>query len=135
MPTVVDWLTKRREVQQRERAVAPSWRRTIYEGQEINLVFTTPAGGLVLRQTIAKIVKQAAKTAGITADLATHTGRRSVVTSLFVDGDGALEDIARFVGHSNTSTTAGYVKRLGRRPKNVSARAADLLDRQHPLEP
>ena len=50
--------------------------------------------------------------------------------ALFVDGEEALEDIARFVGHSQTSTTAGYVKRLGHRPKTASKRAAALLDRQ-----
>jgi site-specific recombinase XerC len=130
MPTVVDWLTRRQAVQAQERAAAPSWRRTVYEGQEINLIFTTPTGDLVLRQTVAKLVKQAAKTAGITAALATHTGRRSVVTTMFVDGEEALEDIARFVGHNQPSTTAGYVKRLGHRPKAVSKRVADLLDGQ-----
>ena len=79
-------------------------------------MFTTPAGGLVLRQTIAKLVKGAATRCGIDADLGTHAGRRTVVTTLFVDGDEAFEDIARFVGHAKPSTTAGYVKRLGRRP-------------------
>jgi hypothetical protein len=84
----------------------------------------------VLRQTVAKLVKQAAKSAGITADLGTHTGRRSVVTTLFVDGGEALEDIARFVGHAKPATTAGYVKRLGRRPEAVAKRAAAILDGQ-----
>jgi hypothetical protein len=51
-----------------------------------------------------------------------------VVTTLFVDGDEALEDIARFVGHSRPSTTAGYVKRLGHRPQAVAKRAANVLD-------
>ena len=74
------------------------------------------------------MVKQAAKTAGITADLGTHSGRRTVVTTLFVDGDEALEDIARFVGHARPATTAGYVKRLGRRPHAVARRAAAILD-------
>jgi len=96
----------------------------------MSLVFTTPTGGLVLRQAVAKVVKQAAKTAGITADLGTHAGRRSVVTTLFVDGDEALEDIARFVGHARPTTTAGYVKRLGRRPEAVAKRAAAVLDGQ-----
>jgi integrase len=82
----------------------------------------------VLRQAVAKIVKQAGKTAGISADLGTHTGRRTVVTTLFVDGDEALEDIARFVGHARPATTAGYVKRLGRRPRAVAQRAAAILD-------
>jgi integrase len=130
MPTVVSLLAKRREVQDQERAAAPTWTSVTYEGERINLVFTTPTGGLVLRQSVAKVVKQAAKTAGITADLATHAGRRTVVTTLFVDGDEALEDIARFVGHAKPSTTAGYVKRLGRRPEAVAKRAAVVLDGQ-----
>ena len=53
-----------------------------------------------------------------------------MVTSLFVEGGEALEDIARFVGHTKPSTTAGYVKRLGRRPESVARRAAELLDAQ-----
>jgi integrase len=83
----------------------------------------------VLRQAIAKVVKQAAKTAGMTADLSTHTGRRTVVTTLFVDGEEAVEDIARFVAHRKPST-AGYVKRLGHRPKAMADRAKDVLDVQ-----
>jgi integrase len=74
-------------------------------GATRDLVFTTPTGGLVLRQAVAKLVKQAAKTAGISADLGTHTGRRTVVTTLFVDGDESLVDIARFVGHARPATT------------------------------
>jgi hypothetical protein len=45
-----------------------------------------------------------------------------------VEGDEALEDIARLVGHAKPSTTAGYVKRLGRRPQSVAERAAAILD-------
>jgi integrase len=128
MPTVVALLEKRRAMQDEERAAAPAWATITYGGERINLVFTNPLGGLVLRQAVAKVVKQAAKTAGITADLGTHTGRRTVVTTLFVDGDEALEDIARFVGHARPATTAGYVKRLGRRPQAVAQRAAAILD-------
>jgi integrase len=130
MPTVVGLLVKRRELQDQERSAAPSWATVRYEGEPVSLVFTTPTGGLVLRQTVAKVVKQAAKTAGIAAELATHAGRRTVVTTLFVDGDEALEDIARFVGHTKPATTAGYVKRLGRRPEAVAKRAAAVLDGQ-----
>ena len=129
MPTVVNLLIRRREIQAGERVAALHWQTQTYEGEEINLVFTTPSGGLVLRQTIAKLVKGAAKSTGIDADLGTHAGRRTVVTTLFVDGDEALEDIARFVGHAKPSTTAGYVKRLGRRPEAVAKRAAAVLDR------
>jgi integrase len=128
MPTVVTMLKKRRADQAQERAAAPVWATIAYEGERLNLVFTTPTGGLVLRQTVAKVMKQAAKTAGITARLGTHAGRRTVVTTLFVEGDEALDDIARFVGHAKPSTTAGYVKRLGRRPQSVAERAAAILD-------
>jgi integrase len=130
MPTVVQMLARRREVQEQEHATAPVWETRTYEGEGVSLVFTTPTGGLVLRQTVAKLVKQGAKTAGIAADLSTHAGRRTVVTTLFVDGDEALEDIARFVGHAKPATTAGYVKRLGGRPQAVAKRAAAVLDAQ-----
>jgi site-specific recombinase XerD len=128
MPTVAHLLVARRELQAEERAAAPRWETVTYQGERIHLTFTTPTGGLVLRQAVAKLVKQAAKTAEITAQLATHTGRRSVITTLYVDGGEALEDIAQFVGHAKASTTAGYVKRLGRRPKSDPDRAAALLD-------
>jgi integrase len=130
MPTVIAWLCRHQERQAEERAAAPYWETITYEGESIDLVFTTPSGGLVLRQTVAKVVKQAAKTAGIAVDLSTHAGRSSVITTLWVDGDEALEDIARYVGHAKPSTTAGYVKRLGRRPKAVADRAANVLDSQ-----
>jgi integrase len=130
MPTVVTLLEERRETQEQERAAAPHWETATYEGEEIDLVFTTPSGALVLRQTVAKLVKQAAKTAGISADVGTHAGRRTVVTTLFVEGNEALEDIARFVGHAKPATTAGYVRRLGRRPHAVAQRAAAVLDGQ-----
>ena len=128
MPTVVTLLGKRKEIQAAERSAAPHWQTHTYEGEEISLVFTTPDGGLVLRQTIAKLVKRAAQSVGIPFDLGTHAGRRTVVTTLFVDGHEALEDIARFVGHAKPSTTAGYVRRLGRRPQDEAERAAAVLD-------
>jgi integrase len=45
MPTVVDMLARRREMQDGERTVAPNWETITYEGNEINLVFTTPTAG------------------------------------------------------------------------------------------
>jgi integrase len=130
MPTVVQMLAKRRETQAKERAAAPAWTPHTYEGERLNPVFTTPTGGLVLRQTVAKLIKAGANAAGIAANLGTHAGRRTVITTLFVDGDEALEDIARFVGHTKPSTTAGYVRRLGRRPQVVAKRAEAILDGQ-----
>ena len=130
MPSVVAMLRLRQAVQDDERAAAPKWAEHTHDGEPVSLVFTTPTGGLVLRQTVSKLVKHGAKTTGITTSLGTHAGRRSVVTTLFVEGGEALEDIARFVGHTKRPTTAGYVKRLGRRPETVARRAAELLDAQ-----
>jgi hypothetical protein len=104
MPTVVALLAKRRSEQGHERAAAPAWVEATYEGEPVSLVFTNPSGGLVLRQTVAKVIKSAAKTAGITAELGTHAGRRTVVTTLFVDGDEALEDPMTILSPSRGST-------------------------------
>src|SRR4029453_3100082 len=66
-PTVVQMLTRRRDVQAKERASAPVWKLHTYEGERLSIVFTTPTGGLVLRQTVANLIKQGARTAGIAA--------------------------------------------------------------------
>ena len=109
----------------------PRCRETvIYEADEIDLVFATPAGGLVLRHTVAKLVKQAARTAGIASPLGNHTGGARSSPRCSCDGAESLEDIARFVGHAKPATTAGYVKRLGRRPEAVARRAVAILDAQ-----
>jgi hypothetical protein len=106
------------------------WERTPPPGAEVRRDGVGEWASLcsTVWQLAPTLVKQAAKTAGISADLGTHTGRRTVVTTLFVDGDESLEDIARFVGHARPATTAGYVKRLGRRPESVARRAAAILD-------
>jgi hypothetical protein len=64
-PTVVELLEHRGHAQDDERDVAPSVKTHTYDGAPVSLVFTTPTGGLVLRQTVVKVVKQAAKTAGV----------------------------------------------------------------------
>ena len=69
-------------MQDQERAAAPRWDTMIYGGERINLVFTNPPGGLVLHQAVAKIVKQAGKAPVSLPTSATHTGRRTVVTTL-----------------------------------------------------
>ena len=91
--------------------------------------FTTAAGRLVNRQSVVKAIEHAARAAGLDPQgLATHTGRRTVITALYADGGLDLADIARHVGHVDTSTTAGYVRSLGSRPRDTALRAAQLLD-------
>lgn len=92
-------------------------------------MFTKPDGHLVNRQAAVKTIRRAATKAGLDTDgLATHTGRHTVVTALYANGGVDLADIARHVGHSDTSTTAGYVRSLGERPLATAKRAAELLD-------
>ena len=92
-------------------------------------MFTNTAGDLVNPQAITKVIQRTAQRAGLDpTGLATHAGGRTVITALYADGGLDLTDVARHVGHSNPSTTAGYVKSLGQRPAATARRAAELLD-------
>ncbi len=130
VPTVVALLRRRRSMQAADRLASPTaWPTHQYEGQPLELVFTTPIGGLVTRQSITKALNLAAAKANIdSTKLGTHTGRRSVVTALYAEAGESIEEIARFVGHASPSTTAGYVRDLGSRPAAFAERAARLLD-------
>jgi len=50
------------------------------------------------------------------------------VTTLYAEEGVDLADIARHVGHASASTTAGYVRRLGERPRSTLEAAARRLD-------
>ena len=130
VPTVVELLRRRHETQAAERlASAEPWPDRLYDGRPVDLVFTTPIGGLVTRQAITKVMTAAAVRAGLDPTrLGTHTGRRSVVTALYAEAGESIEEIARFVGHASPATTAGYVRDLGKRPVAFAERAARLLD-------
>ncbi len=129
-PISVEHLRRRHLEQQTERALAGrEWVQHRHLGQAVTPVFTTPSGELVKRQAIAKLITRAARRAGLdTEGLATHSGRRTVITALYAEGGVDLADVARHVGHSDTGTTAGYVKSLGKRPARTAKRAAELLD-------
>lgn len=129
-PTALAFLKQRREEQASERSrLGDRWAFPRMDGRPVDVVFTDGVGGLVLRQHVDKAVSWSARKAGIDpTGLATHGGRRSVITAMWSEGDESLEDIARFIGHSDSATTLGYVKRLGKRPKDVADRAAALLD-------
>jgi integrase/recombinase XerD len=105
------------------------WPRVDYDGEHLDLVFTTAQGTPTLRQHVDRAIRKAAECAGIdSAGLGTHAGRRSVVTNLFASGTVDLEDVAQFVGHNDVATTRGYVQHEGDRPRQVSERALELLD-------
>jgi integrase len=128
-PTAVAMLRARRRAQAAERlAAGDDWPTITYEGRPIELVFTTPKGQLAKRQNVQQALNNACDRAGLdTAGIGTHTGRRSTITALFIDG-ASIDDIARHVGHASTDTTAGYVQDLGTRPAEVAKHAARLLD-------
>lgn len=130
--TVVKLLRARREMNDEDRANLPGlWPRYEYDGEDLDLVFTTAGGTPTLRQHVDRAIRKAAERVGIdTAGLGTHAGRRSVVTNLFASGSLDLEDVARFVGHNDVATTRGYVQHEGDRPRQVSERALELLDPQ-----
>ncbi len=129
-PTVLELLRARRQLQERDSArLGGEWPTVEYEDQQIDLVFRSATGRPTLRQHVDAATREAAKRAGLDPKgLGTHTGRRSVVTNLFASGSLDLEDVARFVGHSDTATTRGYVQHEGDRPRRVSERAFELLD-------
>ena len=129
-PVSVERLRQRREEQRVERErMDDAWPEHRYDGEIVSPVFTTTHGGLPNRQSVTKEIARAAKAAGLDpTGLATHSGRRTVVTALYADGGMDLGDVARHVGHADPSTTAGYVRSLGHRPSDTARKAAQLLD-------
>ena len=129
-PTVREILLRRRIAQDAERTIAQDvWPVIDYNGEHLDLVFTTLSGKPMLRQRVDRAIRTAATRAGLDpTGLGTHAGRRSVVTSLYASGSLDLADVARFVGHTDTATTRGYVQHEGERPRQVSEKAFLLLD-------
>ena len=129
-PASVAMLKQRQREQADDRENDPGdWPVHRYGGRTLSMVLTTAAGRLVNRQSVVKAIEQAARSAGLDPEgIATHTGRRTVITALYADGGLDLADIARHVGHVDTSTTAEYVRSLGSRPRDTAMRAAQLLD-------
>lgn len=129
LPGVVDRLRSHRAAQAAERLAAwPAWQTHRYDGERVDLVFTTADGGIVARQHVDKLVRSRAAAMGIdTTGLGTHVGRRTVVTAMSEHGV-ALDDIARHVGHRSATTTAGYVRSHAERDRATAKRAASILD-------
>jgi integrase len=136
-PVVVQLLRHRSGAQLEERRLAGGlWATHIYDGHDVDLVFTTTSGGLLLRQAVSKAVAAAATAAGIDPKgLGTHTGRSTAITVLYAEEGLDLADIARHVGHSTPTTTASYVRHLGRRPAATADAARRVLDPTAHVEP
>ncbi len=128
--TTVALLKARHEMRLADAENLPEpWPTVEYDGDKLDLVFTTAHGTPTLRQHVDRAIRKAAERAGMdSVGLGTHAGRRSVVTNLFASGTVDLEDVARFVGHNDVATTRGYVQHEGDRPRQVSERALELLD-------
>jgi integrase len=129
-PTVLKLLQRRQALQTEDREkLGDTWPAVTYEDQTVDLVFTSSNGHPMLRQHVDRAVRKAATAANLDpSNIGTHTGRRSVVTSLYASGAFDLGDVARFVGHSDVATTKTYVQSEGDRPEAVSRRALELLD-------
>ena len=129
-PTVIELLRKQQAQQAGWRdATGDAWPKVVYESEHLDLVFTNAMGGPILRQHVDRAIRKAASQIGLDpSQFGTHDGRSSAVTNLYASGVFELEDVARFVGHANVSTTKGYVQTEGERPVMVSQKALELLD-------
>jgi integrase len=128
-PKAVELLRKRQTEQADEKtAVGTLWKKWQLDGRDIALVFTAEDGALGSRQKVAELIKRKAETLGIDPEgVATHTGRRTVITELRNSGV-PLDDIAAHVGHADTKTTEGYIQSSGTRRQDTADAAFDLLD-------
>lgn len=133
-PTAVDLLRSHRKLRGDEDRT--SWPSIVYEGEPLDMIFLTARGALGRQQYLYRAVGRALGRAGVAAErIGTHTGRRTVITSLYQAGV-PLSDIADLVGHASIATTARYVVDLGDRPAQTAAKAAALLDPaagEHPV--
>ncbi len=73
-------------------AAGAAWPDVGYEGEHLDLVFTNPVGGPVLRQHIDRAIRKAASQICFDpSQFGTHDGRRCVVTNLYASGVFELE--------------------------------------------
>lgn len=126
-PIVIDLIGERMEQLELEKPACPDWQDQYCDDQLVDLLFTKLDGRLLRIHDVDTAVSKAAEAAGLDAQLGTHGGRRSVVTALYSESDMAVDDIANYVGHATHMSTRRYIKRLGKRPKEVSKRAGNVL--------
>ena len=72
-------------------------------------LFLNQRGGRLSRQSMWSILSQAAKDAGITAEVSPHTLRHSFATHL-LEGGADVRVVQELLGHSSVTTTQIYTK-------------------------
>ena len=89
-------------------------------------VFVSYQGKALSRQSVFKMVRQAALIAGISKELSPHSFRHSFATHL-LEGGASIRQVQEMLGHSNLNTTEIYTH------LNLN-RLSETLDQFHPLE-
>lgn len=88
-------------------------------------VFVNYQGKGLSRQSVFKMVRQAALIAGVTKELSPHSFRHSFATHL-LEGGASIRQVQEMLGHSSLNTTEIYTHLDSRR-------LTETIDRYHPL--
>ena len=83
-----------------------------HEWKDENLVFTTREGKAVEPRNLLRSIAAAAKRAGITKTVGTHTLRHSAATAMLMGGQ-SIFTVSRYLGHESIDITVRYYGHIG----------------------